>query len=117
LGYLDDESLSQILADVTVFAYPSLYEGFGIPVLDAMRAGIPVLTSRNGSLAEVAGDACLCVDPLSVSDIAKGLEKLLCDDVTRERLKAAGMDRARHFTWKLVVDRFLETMRRFEGEE
>ncbi|HKJ93323.1 MAG TPA: glycosyltransferase, partial [Longimicrobiales bacterium] len=77
----------------------SLYEGFGLPVLEAMAAGTPVLTSGRASLPEVSGDAALLVDPESVDDILRGLERLLASPDLRARLADAGRRRERSFTW------------------
>jgi len=83
-----------------VFVYPSLYEGFGLPVLEAMQCGVPVLTSNVSSLPEVAGDAALLVTPTEVDDIAYGLRRLLEDAELRAELRARGYQRAREFSWE-----------------
>jgi glycosyltransferase involved in cell wall biosynthesis len=82
-----------------LFAYPSLYEGFGLPVLEAMQAGAPVVCSRTSSLPEVGGDAVAYVDPLDPGDIAAALERLLRDPEERRRLAQAGRQRSRGFSW------------------
>lgn len=108
--YLDDAACADLLRRSTIVAYPSLYEGFGIPVLDAMRCGVPVLTSSTSSLPEVAGDAAEYVDPVSVGSITKGLERLMVDVRLRESLRERGFAQSKRFTWKNSVDRFLETL-------
>jgi glycosyltransferase involved in cell wall biosynthesis len=86
-----------------VFAFPSLYEGFGLPPLEAMACGTPVVTSRLSSLPEVVGDAAVLVDPYSVDDIAAGLARILEDAELRKHLVAAGRQRAQHFSWERSV--------------
>ncbi len=98
-GPVDEAALHGLYAIADGLAYPSLYEGFGLPVLEAMRHGTPVLTSDRSSLPELAGDAALLVDPVDVSGIAKGLVELVSDGALRERLSAAGPRRAAAFTW------------------
>jgi glycosyltransferase involved in cell wall biosynthesis len=99
LGFVSDEELAALYARCELFAYPSLYEGFGLPVLEAMQAGAAVVTSRTSSLPEVGGDAVAYVDPLDVRDIAAALERLLRDPDERERLGRAAAKRACRFRW------------------
>ncbi|MFN3761989.1 MAG: glycosyltransferase, partial [Anaerolineae bacterium] len=82
-----------------VFAYPSLYEGFGLPVLEAQACGTPVLTSSVSALPEAAGDGALLVDPYDVEAIAEGLHRLLTDETIRETLRQRGLEHAAHFSW------------------
>ena len=99
-GFVDDADLPALYAAATVFAFPSLYEGFGLPVLEAMAAGVPVVTSDVSSLPEVTGaDAGLLVDPLSVDAIAGALARLLGDADLRAALAEKGRARAATFTW------------------
>jgi glycosyltransferase involved in cell wall biosynthesis len=98
-GPVDDAMLHGLYAMADGLAYPSLYEGFGLPVVEAMLHGTPVLTSDRSSLPEVAGDAALLVDPLDEGAIAKGLVRLVDDAALRARLARAGRARAAHFTW------------------
>jgi glycosyltransferase involved in cell wall biosynthesis len=100
LGYVPDEDLPALYRGADAFCYPSLYEGFGIPVLEAMSCGTAVLTSGRSSMPEVAGDAARYVDPYDSGDIARGLHELLSDSVLRETLAARGLSRARQFTWE-----------------
>ena len=99
-GYASSEICKRLFCTCTVFAFPSLYEGFGLPVLDALQHGIPVLTSKRGSLSEVTGNAALTVDPESVQAITDGLERLLKDAQLRKRLSQKGPKRAAKFSWK-----------------
>jgi glycosyltransferase involved in cell wall biosynthesis len=100
LGYLPDEDLPALLSGATAFAFPSLYEGFGMPVLEAMACGAPVLTANSTSLPEVAGDAALLVDPHDTHAIAAGLRRLVQDAPLRAELRARGLARAAGFTWE-----------------
>ncbi|ALM09806.1 MAG TPA: hypothetical protein DEB30_03900 [Candidatus Peribacter riflensis] len=106
-GYVSDAEYEELLSHATVFALPSLYEGFGMPVLDALQRGVPVLTSRRGSLSEVAGDAALFADPEDSADLSRGLQTLLTDDSLRARLRTLGPQQANTFSWKRTVDLFL----------
>jgi len=93
-----------LVAGATVMLYPSLAEGFGLPIVDAFRVGTPVLTSRVTSIPEVAGDAAWLVDPTSVDEIAGGMTRLLEDGRLRDTLIAAGTVRADVFTWERCAD-------------
>ena len=99
LGPVPDEDLPALLSAAAVFVYPSLYEGFGLPVLEAMACGCPVVTSNRASLPEVAGDAALACDPLDTPAIAEAVATLLTDATAAARLRAAGPLRAAAFTW------------------
>jgi glycosyltransferase involved in cell wall biosynthesis len=98
-GYLDHADLPRVYAGAELFVYPSLYEGFGLPVLEAMACGTAVLCSNSTSLPEVAGDAAKLVDPLDVAALANSMGNLLKDTVQRERLGHLGLARAKQFTW------------------
>ena len=98
-GPVDDPVLQALYRSAAGLAYPSLYEGFGLPVVEAMAHGLPVLTSDRSSLPEVAGDAAVLVDPLDRGAIAKGLVRLVTDSALRRRLADAGPRRAARFTW------------------
>jgi glycosyltransferase involved in cell wall biosynthesis len=99
LGPLDAEALRAAVGNAAGLVLASLYEGFGLPPLEAMACGVPVLVSRAASLPEVCGDAALYCDPLSVDDIARGIEELLVNDATRAHLTALGRSRAERFGW------------------
>lgn len=100
LGFVPDEDLPGLYREAAVFAYPSLFEGFGLPVLEAMTAGTAVVTSNVSSLPEVGGDAVRYVDPRDVPSIRVALSDLLRDPTERARLAAAAKERAREFTWE-----------------
>lgn len=96
-GFVSDDELKSLYAGAAAVAYPSLEEGFGFPILEAMTAGTPVLTSHTSSMPEVGGDAAVYCDPTSVESIRDGLVRVLAD---RERLIAAGRERAKLFSWE-----------------
>ncbi len=100
LGYVPNVDLPALYSGATLFAFPSLYEGFGLPVLEAMACGTPVVTSNGSALAEVAGDAAVLVDPRDVDAIAKAMDQLLCDETLRADLRARGLERAKQFSWE-----------------
>jgi glycosyltransferase involved in cell wall biosynthesis len=111
LDYVLEENLPLLYNMAEVFAYPSLYEGFGLPAAEALACGVPALVSAGGALAEVVGDAALAVDPRSVHNIASGLERLLEDDELRARLSAAGPRQVARFTWQTAARTVLATYR------
>jgi glycosyltransferase involved in cell wall biosynthesis len=100
LGYVSDDALPALYAAATVFVYPSLYEGFGIPVLEALSCGVPTITSSTSSMPEVAGDAALLVDPMNTDALAQAIERLLRDQALQARLRATGPKRAAAFSWQ-----------------
>jgi glycosyltransferase involved in cell wall biosynthesis len=101
LGRVSDETLASLYRGARVFVYPSLYEGFGLPVLEAMASGTPVVTSRGGALEELTGGAAVVVDPLDPSSIRAGIEEALA---RADELRAAGLDRARRFSWRASAE-------------
>ena len=115
LGYVGEADLPAITAGAAILAYPSLYEGFGLPVAQAMAAGTAVLTSNVSSLPEIAGDAAVLVDPHSTSEIRDGLERLLTSPALRERLGGAGRVRASQFRWEAAARTSLEWFRELVG--
>jgi len=99
LGFVSSEDLVALYNVATVFVMPSIYEGFGLPVLEAMSCGCPAVTSKEGSLAEVAGDAARIVDPYSVDSIAQGMKEVFGDLALRKELSQKGLIQAKKFTW------------------
>jgi glycosyltransferase involved in cell wall biosynthesis len=114
-GYVPDDELAALYAGCTVFCYPSLYEGFGLPVLEAMAAGAPVITSNLSSLPEVAGDAAVYVDPLDERAIGAALERLLRSPEERSRLAAAGPQRAAGFSWSRCAAQIADDLEELVG--
>jgi glycosyltransferase involved in cell wall biosynthesis len=112
LGWVSDDELEALYAAASCLVLPSLYEGFGLPVLDAMVRGVPVACSDRGSLREVAGDAALIFDPERPEAIAGAIETLLSDSTTVERLRKAGRAHAAAFTWAETARRTAEVYRR-----
>jgi glycosyltransferase involved in cell wall biosynthesis len=110
LGQVSDADLAALYAGSECFAYPSLQEGFGLPVLEAMSAGSPVVTSNTSSLPEVAGDAALLVDPRDARAIAGAIERLLTDPELAERLRAKGRSRAQAFSWERTAGETLQLL-------
>jgi glycosyltransferase involved in cell wall biosynthesis len=104
LDFVADADLAVLYAGATVFCYPSLYEGFGLPVLEAMQAGAPVMTSNVSSLPEVGGDAVRYVDPYDDYDLRTALLELLADEEKRARLRAAGLERVKLFSWERTAE-------------
>jgi glycosyltransferase involved in cell wall biosynthesis len=103
-GHIDLKELSGLMASATLLAYVSYFEGFGIPLVEAMRCGTPVLAGNKTSLPEVAGDAAFYCDPYSVDSIKKGLSQLLESEKLREEMSAKGIQRAKNFSWDLTAD-------------
>jgi glycosyltransferase involved in cell wall biosynthesis len=105
LGYLPEETLAVMYRLAGVFVFPSLYEGFGLPPLEAMASGTPVVTSNVSSMPEVAGDAAVLVDPYEPQAIADGITKVLTDETLRADLRRKGLARAKQFSWEQSVRR------------
>jgi glycosyltransferase involved in cell wall biosynthesis len=107
-GFVPDETLASLYRLASVFVFPSLYEGFGLPPLEAMASGTPVITSNVSSLPEVVGDAALLIDPYEPESIADALRRVLSDAALRESLRARGFARAREFSWDRSIRRVRE---------
>ena len=104
LGHVDDATLRALYRGAGALAFPSLYEGFGLPLLEAMAEGLPAVAGRAGALPELAGDAALLVEPTDVEAIADGLERALGDPILRARLATAGPRRAAGYTWASAAE-------------
>ena len=111
LGFVPDQALPELYRAADVFVYPSLFEGFGLPPLEAMACGCPVISSTRGSLAEVVGTAALTVDPEDVSQMALALGRVATDSGLRNRLRAAGIEQAGLFDWNRAAS---ETLKVYE---
>ncbi|MDA1184114.1 MAG: glycosyltransferase family 1 protein [Acidobacteria bacterium] len=115
LGYLPDETLAILYRLSAAFAFPSLYEGFGLPPLEAMACGAPVVTSNVSSLPEVTGDAAVLVDPYDPASIADGLATVLRDPALGTQMRTRGFARAREFSWERSVARTWEIYKEVAG--
>lgn len=103
LEYVRDEDLSILYCGATLFCYPSLYEGFGLPVLEAMACGTPVVASNTTSIPEVAGKAAILIDPLNCEEISAAMELIISDATRRDFLRASGLDRVKSFSWQITA--------------
>lgn len=110
-GYLTDDQLGEWYARAAIFAFPSLDEGFGMPVLEAMDAGIPVIAGNRSAMPEVCGDAAELIDPLNENDLASALLRLATDETLRAELVARGLDHARQFRWENAVTKTIAAYR------
>jgi glycosyltransferase involved in cell wall biosynthesis len=111
-GFVPDELLPAIYSAAEVLAFPSLYEGFGLPILEAMACGTPVVASRASCLPEVAEGAALMVEPTNVDGLCAALELVLTDAALRSRLIEQGRQRASAYTWRSAAEMLLEVYRR-----
>jgi glycosyltransferase involved in cell wall biosynthesis len=109
-GWLPREELLRLYARAQAFVYPSTFEGFGMPVLEALAAGIPVACSNIPPIQEVAGDAALFFDPLDEEAMAAAIDQILNDDALRSKLAKAGPERARPFTWRSTAEQTLQVL-------
>ena len=107
-GFIDDDDLPAVYSGAALFVFPSLYEGFGLPPLEAMACGVPVVTSNVSSMPEVAGDAAVLVDPRDVDGLASAIARVSGDEALRASLRAAGIARARQFSWETTARRTLD---------
>ena len=108
LGFVADQTLAVLYRLAGVFVFPSLYEGFGLPPLEAMASGTPVITSNVSSLPEVVGDAAILIDPYDPGAIAEAMRRVLTDEALRQSLRVRGLARARHFSWERSIARVRE---------
>lgn len=104
IGYVDDDDLPALYNLAELFVYPSLYEGFGLPPLEAMACGCPVITSNTSSLPEVVGDAGILVNPYDVDEIAKAIDLILSNENLRNELKEKGLEQAKNFSWRKTAE-------------
>ena len=116
-GYIPDEDLPAIYNGADLFCLPSLYEGFGLPVLEAMACGVPVITSNSSSLPEVAGDAAILSDPYNVDEIASAMERILEEPELAQELRQRGLARAAQFTWEKTARETIAVYEKVLGEK
>jgi glycosyltransferase involved in cell wall biosynthesis len=109
-GFVAQEDLPALYRQAVMLVYPSLYEGFGLPVLEAMACGTPVVASNRTSLLEVAGEAALMIDPTDIGEISKAMAQLLDDASLRKRLQQAGLEQAKEFTWTRTAQHLLASL-------
>ncbi len=112
LGYVDEDEAAALYTGATFFCYPSLHEGFGLPVLEAQSVGVPVMTSRHSSLPEVAGDAALLVDPEDEEEIAAAMLRLSEDEALRQELIRKGYENVKRFSWPKAARETLEVLKK-----
>jgi glycosyltransferase involved in cell wall biosynthesis len=112
IDYVPDDDLGALYAGASFFVYPSLLEGFGLPILEAMSVGCPVLTSNVSSMPEVAGEAALYVDPYDLDSLTSGLQRMASDTALRRRLSKAGYERTQLFTWEKTAEGMIDVYRR-----
>ena len=114
-GYGDDARTAALLAHARLLVFPSLYEGFGMPVLEAMEHGVPVVAARAGATPEIAGDAAVLVEPHDAEGFADGMSRVAGDEALRSRLVAAGRQRAAQFCWDKAAGEVLGVYHRLAG--
>lgn len=107
-GFVEEEDLPDLYRGALLFVYPSLYEGFGLPILEAMACGTPVIASNTSSMPEVAGDAALLVDPYDPEALASAMASVLTDEALREAFRQKGVARVKRFSWEAVARKTLE---------
>jgi glycosyltransferase involved in cell wall biosynthesis len=110
--YSTDEEIVSLYRNAAVFVYPSLYEGFGLPVLEAMAQGCPVITSNVSSLPEVVGDAAVLIDPFNTTELAQAMTKVLTDDKLKREMSLKGVNRAKLFSWDTTAAKYVDVFDR-----
>jgi glycosyltransferase involved in cell wall biosynthesis len=113
LGYIPDEDMNRLYSGAALFVFPSIYEGFGLPPLEAMASGTPVIVSNSSSLPEVVGDAGILLDPFDADSWRESITTVLSDAFLQERLTAKGLQRARLFSWKTAARKTLDIFEKF----
>ncbi len=116
LGYVDVRDLPAIYRSASVTTFPSIYEGFGLPILESMASGTPVITSHTSSMPEVGGDAAIYIDPYNSRDISEALRGLMGSSSFHKQLRDRGIERAKRFTWEKTARETLEVFKRTENQ-
>ena len=117
IGHIPDEHLVAIYNGATALVYPSLYEGFGLPIVEAMACGCPVICSNAASMPEVAGDAALLIDPLNCNELASAIETVVTDSAARADLISKGHARVKHFSWQRTARETLAVFQKVAAEQ
>ena len=110
LGYLPQDQLASITAAAYALVYPSFFEGFGVPIVEAMQSGVPVITSNTSSMPEIAGSAALLADPHSISDLAEQMMRIFKDESLRNELIQKGFEQSNKFSWDKTADLLWESI-------
>jgi glycosyltransferase involved in cell wall biosynthesis len=113
LSYVEREEIAALMQSAEALVFPSLHEGFGLPILEAMASGCPVVTSNRSAMKEVAGDSAVLVDPACVDAIVEGMEKVVTNTALREQLIKGGTQRTQLFTWDLTAKKTLDVFSEF----
>ena len=108
---MDDNEKLELYKNASLFVYPSLYEGFGLPVLEAMACGVPVITSNRSSLPEVVDDSAILVNPYNVAEIAGAMERVLKDEYLRLKIIKRQKERTNEFSWEKTAKKFIELLK------
>ena len=111
LGFVTNEALAQLLSAAKGLIFASLFEGFGLPIIEAMQAGVPVITSNRSAMREIAGDAALLVDPESVEEIGDAMSSICENQLLTESLISKGLQRAGHFSWAVAANKVWEKIK------
>jgi glycosyltransferase involved in cell wall biosynthesis len=117
LDFVPDDDLAALFSACDAFVFPSLYEGFGLPPLEAMAAGAPVICSNTSSLPEVVGDAALLINPRDVGEIANAIERVITDSALRDELRTKGLAQAKKFSWERAARETLAVYQRVSGSK
>jgi len=107
-GYVSNEELAGLYKNASVFVYPSFYEGFGFPILEAFGYGVPVVTSKTSSCGEIAGDGALLINPENYKEISEAIFKIINNESLRQELIKKGFEISNGFTWKKTAEEFLK---------